>query len=253
MRTSRRDSLTITILIVMVSGLAWVFLLANSGHAAPIEPRDVTYCGSSKAQITMSLEVNPISSRVTGWGLMVIAMMLPKLIVPIHGIYERSFKRSRLSSALLFVFGYITVWIAAGLLIHASILALNSALPNSYLPTLGLGIVVIVWQFSPLKQRCLNKAHDHGIPAAFGWRAYRDSILFGIKHGILCVGSCWGLMLLPVLLPAGHTPAMITMTFIMLSEHLERPRQARWRVDLRAKLFRIIMAQTQINLRRIQA
>jgi predicted metal-binding membrane protein len=253
MRTSKRDSITITIFIVIASASAWIFLKANPKDAAPTQSVDVAYCGASAALMTTSSEVNPISSQVTGWGLMVIAMMLPKLIVPIQGIYARSFKRSRLSSSLLFISGYVTVWMAAGMLIHNSILALNSALPNSYFPTVGLSLVVVVWQFSPFKQRCLNKAHDHGIPAAFGWRAYSDSILLGIKHGILCVGSCWALMLLPMLLPDVHDFVMIIVTFIMLSEHLEHPRIPCWRFDLRAKLFRIILAQTQISLRRIYA
>jgi predicted metal-binding membrane protein len=87
--------------------------------------------------------------------------------------------------------------------------------------------------------------------AAFGWAAYRDALMFGVMHGVWCVGSGWALMMLPMLLPEGHNLAMVIVTFIMLSEHFEHPRIPRWRMGFRGKLFRIVIAQTQIRLKRV--
>jgi predicted metal-binding membrane protein len=200
----------------------------------------------------MLLEMNPFSSLLTGWGLMVVAMMLPKLIAPIQHIYHSSFKYHRFLSILLFTFGYITVWIVAGVFIITVILGLHMLVPNSYVPAIGFGCIAIVWQFSPAKQRCLNRGHDHWRLTAFGWPAYRDALMFGLMHGVWCIGAGWALMLFPMLLPEGHNLAMIVMTFIMLSEHLEHPQVPRWRIDSRAKLLRIIVAQTQLKLKRIR-
>ncbi|MGK4567796.1 hypothetical protein [Flavobacterium sp. 3HN19-14] len=58
-------------------------------------------------------------------------------------------------------------------------------------------------------------------------------------------------MLLPMLLPSGHNLAMLIVTFIMLSEHLEDPKKPVWRIDMRAKLFRIIVSQMRIRLKKI--
>lgn len=182
---------------------------------------------------------------------MVVAMMLPKLIIPIQQIYASTLKRRRFLSVLLFVSGYIGVWMIVGVFMIAVILGLHLLMPGSYIPAIVLGIIAIIWQFSPVKQKCLNRGHDHRTLAAFGWAANRDAILFGIMHGVWCVGAGWALMLLPMLLPVGHNLAMILVTFIMLSEHLEHPQLPRWRIDFRFKLFRFIVVQTKTRLRQV--
>lgn len=251
MRLSDRIRTGISLVILGISILVWVLLLVNPGHIMSIEHCCVSDSGPTAASLKMLLEMNPLSNLLLGWGLMVVAMMLPKLIMPIQFIYMRSFKRHRFLSSLLFVFGYITVWMAVGIFMIAAILGLHLLMPNSYIPVIGLSIIAIVWQYSPIKQRCLNKGHEHWTLAAFGWAANRDALLFGVMHGVWCVGSGWILMLLPMLLPKGHNLAMILVTFIMISEHMEHPKMPRWRMDFRGKLFRIIVAQTQIRLKQV--
>lgn len=218
-----------------------------------IEHCHVSDMGPSATSFSMLLEMNPIFSQLMGWGLMVVAMMLPKLIMPIHDICRRTFKRRRLSSALLFVLGYITVWMTLGVIMIGVIFALHLLMPGSYIPAIVLGIITVVWQCSPVKQRFLNRGHDHWALAAFGWAAHRDALLFGLAHGVWCAGAGWALMLLPMLLQHGHNFAMIIVTLIMLSEHLEHPQLPRWRIDLRTRLFRLIVAQTQITLKILAA
>ena len=99
-----------------------------------------------------------------------------------------------------------------------------------------------------MKQWFLNLGHDHRILSAFGWKAFRDSLFFGLTHGVWCFGSGWALMLFPMLLPKGHNLAMLLVTFIMISEHLENPRFPMWFLPPRLKLLKIIIAQTRIKL-----
>jgi predicted metal-binding membrane protein len=247
MKLSTNDRTRINFLIFGVSLLAWGLLLFNPGNIMTVEHCSVSDAGASENSLNMLLDMNPVSSQLAGWGLMVIAMMLPKLIMPINNIYGRSLKRRRLHLSLMFVFSYLAIWMLAGIFIGAVILGLHLLMPGSYLPAIGLSIINIIWQCSPIKQRYLNKGHDHTILAAFGWPAYRDALRFGVMHGVWCVGSGWALMLLPMLLPAGHNVAMIIVTFMMLSEHLEHPQRPGWRINSRAKLLRIIVAQTQIR------
>lgn len=213
-----------------------------------VEHCHVSDSGPSAASLQMLLEMNPVSSQLSGWGLMVIAMMLPKLIFPIRHIYLCTLKRRRFPSAVLFVMGYLAVWMAVGVLMIAVILGLHLLLPGSYLPAIGVGIIAIIWQCSPIKQRYLNRGHDHWRLAAFGWQGYRDALIFGVMHGIWCVGAGWALMLFPMLLPAGHNLAMILVTFMMISEHLEHPQAPRWRIYFHGKLWRIMLAQARIRL-----
>jgi len=56
-----------------------------------------------------------------------------------------------------------------------------------------------LYQFAPLKHRCLDRCRS---PLAFvmeHWRGGRpetDAFRLGVRHGIFCVGCCWSLMLL---------------------------------------------------------
>jgi predicted metal-binding membrane protein len=251
MRTSKRKSTTISIFIIAISTVLWVLLLVNPGNIMTVQHCPVTQTGPSHASLQMLLAMNPITSLLTGWALMVVAMMLPKLIMPIQYIYDRSFKHRRFLSALLFVLGYIGVWMVAGFFLIGAILALNLLMPASYVPAIIVGFIAIVWQFSPIKQRCLNRGHAHPSLAAFGWAANRDVLLFGFMHGVWCVASGWALMLFPMLLPKGHNVAMLVVTFIMISEHLEHPQLPRWRFHIRRKLMQIIFVQTRMRLNRV--
>jgi len=251
MKISPNERMAINLVIISISFLVWILLLINPGHITTIKHCCISDSGPSAASLRMLLEMNPISNLLVGWGLMVVAMMLPKLIIPIQHIYAHSFRRRRILSALLFVFGYIAVWMVAGIIMTSAILALHLLMPDSYIPAIGLGLIAIVWQFSPIKQRFLNLGHDHRTLAAFGWAAYRDALRFGVMHGLWCVGSGWALMLFPMLLPIGHNLAMLIVTVLMLSEHLEHPKMPCWRINISGKLLRIIIAQTQVKFDRI--
>ncbi|WP_223608696.1 DUF2182 domain-containing protein [Chryseobacterium sp. OSA05B] len=251
MKTSKRIRYSISVVILSVSALFWVILLFNPGGIMTVKHCHVTLEGPSKASLQMMLQMNPVSDLMIGWTLMVLAMMLPKLIVPVQYIYDRSFKNRRFWSALLFILGYTAVWIVMGFFMNMIIIGLNLLLPNSYIPALGVGIIAVIWQFSPIKQKCLNRGHDHAPLAAFGSEADRDAFMFGIMHGVWCVGAGWALMLFPMLLPSGHNLAMIVVTFIMISEHMEHPRFPGWHFSFRLKLLRVIIAQTKLNLKNV--
>jgi predicted metal-binding membrane protein len=248
MKLSRNSRIKINLVILSISIFVWVLLLINPGHIMTIEHCHVSASGPSATSLQMLLEMNPFSSQLIGWGLMVVAMMLPKLIMPVQSICIQSFKRYRFLCSLLFVSGYLAAWMVAGVFMVAAIMALNLLMPMSYIPALGVFIIAVIWQFSPVKQRFLNLGHNHRILSAFGWAACRNSLVFGVTHGIWCIGSGWALMLFPMLLPEGHNLAMIIVTIIMVSEHLEHPRFPQWHFNFRLKLLRFIVAQTRMRL-----
>ena len=251
MRLSPRERARVNIPVLLISAATWVVLLVNPGSTMTLAHCPVTDSGASLVSFRMLLEMNPISSLAAGWALMLVAMMSPTLLAPIQHVRERSFKRRRARSVTLFVIGYAAIWMAAGGALMAAMLTLNLLAPQSYLPAVGVGIMAFVWQCSPVKQRCLNRGHNHSELAAFGVAADLDALRFGITHGVWCVGSCWALMLLPMLLLQGHFAAMAVVTFLMTSERLERPRPLSWRLRFPGKLMRIVVAQTRIRLQRL--
>jgi predicted metal-binding membrane protein len=226
----------------------WMMLLVDPGGIMTIAHCPVSDSGASMASFQMMLAMNPVSSLIAGWALMLVAMMSPTLMAPVRHVIERSFKRRRARSVTFFVIGYAAIWMAAGLVLISAVLMLNLLLPQSYLPAVAVSIIAFVWQCSPIKQRCINRGHNHRELAAFGTAADLDALRFGISHGVWCVGSCWALMLFPMLVSQGHFAAMALVTYVMTSERLEQPKPLGWRLRFSGKLMRIAAAQTRIRL-----
>ena len=113
---------------------------------------------------------------------------------------------------------------------------------DSPAPLVLLVLSLFLYEVSPFKQRCLNRGHAHPELAAFGRAADVDALRFGWSHGAWCVGSCWALMLLPLLFARGHLPAMAMVTLWIVAERLERPQPPRWRLRGPSKAIRIILA-----------
>lgn len=225
--------------VLLLSAAAWIWLLADPGGLTV-----QAHC----AALGSSGGLPPPASLAAGWGLMLVAMMSPALILPINHLRLRSFKRRRARAIALFAAGYGAVWMAVGGVLLAGALAARWSAPDSYLPAAGVILLAIVWQLSPVKQRCLNRCHAHSELAAFGVAADLDALRFGASHGVWCAGSCWALMLVPMLLPWGHVAAMAIVAVLTFSERLEHPRPPSWRWRGLGKARRIVAAQTRIRL-----
>lgn len=143
------------------------------------------------------------------WWIMMIAMMTPSA-APMLLLYTALKRRGPEAAhavpySLLFLAGYLLAWagfsvVAAGLQWATEAIGLT----NGPMMTLGSrtlsGIVLIVaglYQFSPLKEACLQHCRS---PAHFlaqhrrpgGWGA----LVTGAHHGVYCLGCCWALMAL---------------------------------------------------------
>jgi predicted metal-binding membrane protein len=218
--------------VLLISAAAWILLL--------VEHRSMHMCAHCP--------MNPPASLAADWVLMLAAMMSPVLIPPVRHIRLRSFTHRRARSIVLFVAGYAAIWMTLGGLLLAIELAVKPSARPAFLPAAGVVFVALVWQFSPVKQRCLNRCHTHGPLAAFGAAADRAALRFGVTHGTWCAGSCWALMLFPMLLPRGQVVAMAGAAILIFSERLEQPGPPGWRWRGLGKLRRLVVAQARIRL-----
>lgn len=228
--------------VLLVSAVTWILLIVGPGST-------LAHCpATSSRSFQMMLAMNPPSSLAVGWALMLAAMMPPVLIPHLCYIRMRSFKNRRARSIVLFVAGYAAIWTAlGGVLIAAAVTAMLLVAPQSFLPMAGGVLIAALWQVSPVKQRCLNRCHGHAELAAFGAAADFDALRFGALHGIWCAGSCWALMLFPMLLPGGHVVAMASVAVLIFSERLEQPIPPCWRWRGLGKAKRILFAQARIR------
>lgn len=163
------------------------------------------------------------------WVLMIVAMMLPATL-PLVSAFERvvSARADRARMVVLLLLGYVAAWGAFGLLahgLHELLLAAAARVPALAWHGTWIGSAVLAlagaFQFSALKQRCLEKcrtpisfvtAHWHGPAPA------RQAFLLGAHHGLFCVGCCWALMLLMFLLGMGSLGWMVLLGALMAIE-----------------------------------
>ncbi len=164
---------------------------------------------------------------LVGWVVMIAAMMLPTT-APLLAVFRKVVgarpERNRLVALL--IAGYAAVWTLVG----AVAIILDDVLHTlADTPELGdtswvmVGVLAMagVYQFTPLKKRCLTSCrspfvfvsqHWHGGNA--NWEAFR----LGAAHGWFCVGCCWTLMLVMFALGMGNLGWMLAIAAVMAIE-----------------------------------
>lgn len=145
---------------------------------------------------------------LTGWVVMMAAMMFPAVVPVVLLVARWSRSQGQPSYRLAaFVAGYLLVWGAAGAAYFAAIAAVDSRFPsgsNGVRLAAGMLLVAGVYQLTPLKEVCLTACRSPmGFLMTHGSRMSRGSIGYldvGARHGLFCLGCCWMLMLILVLL-----------------------------------------------------
>jgi predicted metal-binding membrane protein len=143
---------------------------------------------------------------VFGWGLMIVAMMLPT-VIPLLATF-RALVNGRARPGVLVgavILGYLVTWTAFGLVawlgdrgVHAAVEAVPWLADNPRFVLAGTFLIAGAYQFSNLKYRCLDECRS---PLGFilhrwqGLAERREAFRLGVAHGLFCVGCCWSLML----------------------------------------------------------
>lgn len=167
------------------------------------------------ARTAMSAEAMPfelplaIALFMTTWTVMMVAMMFPA-VAPVVITFDRwaqTQARPR-SVTAAFILGYLAVWSLIGLAAYALVVVLQMLVPAGD-PTaqrVGGGLLVVAgfYELTPLKDFCLQHCRSplgiimqHADLLADG---HRGPFRVGLLHGTYCVGCCWALMLVLVLL-----------------------------------------------------
>jgi predicted metal-binding membrane protein len=230
--------------------LAWSTLAFGAGSLMPpaICSANALPVMPLSASFDLALIFNAPAQLAFGWALMLAAMMLPLVVAPLRHVRERSLARRRGRAMLLFVLGYLAVWMTAGIVLQVAALVALWTVPRPWM-WLGLALAVaMLWQVSPAKQWCLNRCHRRPQLAAFGPAADCDALLFGLSNGASCLGACWVLMLAMLLAGKGQFPAMMAITLLLLSERLESPAPLGWRWRGGGKAMRIVAVRLRAGL-----
>jgi predicted metal-binding membrane protein len=213
LRAPRRDRAILAGSLVALAGAAWLALWLWEGSPYG------HYLHHAGGDGPLPLEA---ALFATGWLLMIVAMMLPSS-VPLVTTFGMLVSRRRRPGMLvgLLLLGYLLVWGAFGLAawvgdrgIHAAVTALPWLAEH---PQVIIGTTLLaagLWQFSPLRDRCLDECRS---PLGFvmnRWRGTserREALTMGIAHGAFCVGCCWSLMLVMFGVGLGSLTAMLAI------------------------------------------
>jgi predicted metal-binding membrane protein len=159
------------------------------------------------------------------WALMMAAMMLPS-VAPVASMYQRSVRSYRALRLAGFTGGYLLAWVGAG--IPAFLLtALVARLVGDH-PAWATAVAVAVfaacgvYQLTPLKSRCLRHCRSP-LSLLLHYGAYRGAlrdVRAGVHHGAYCLGCCWSLMALFVVVGVMNLAAMVVLAAVVLAEKL---------------------------------
>src|SRR5687768_16301960 len=183
---SQRPLVVVLIGLCMVAWLAlWLWGASPYGRFLTHEQLGEVHLGDNPLHIAVF---------VAGWTLMTVAMMLPTslpLVVLFYGVIAR--RNDRLRLTVLLVAGYLGMWALFGVLVHLGDWVLHGVVEQiAWLEgshwLIGSATLVIagIYQFTPLKYKCLDKCRS---PMSFilsHWRGRQEqaqALLLGVHHG----------------------------------------------------------------------
>jgi predicted metal-binding membrane protein len=200
------------IALLTAAALAWVLTVRSASGMAP-------------GPGTMGRD---LPGFVALWVLMMAAVMLPS-VAPTVGLYlhtvrARSTGRTRAIRSAGLVAGYLLVWAAFGVLAFAAARAGSHLAARAPQTAAWVGAVLLAgagtYQLTPLKDRCLRHCRS---PLGFlvhvgGYRGRFRDLRVGLYHGAYCVGCCWGLMLVLVIVGVMNLAWMAALAAVVFLE-----------------------------------
>jgi predicted metal-binding membrane protein len=237
----RRPPSSTGALVAGLTGLCAVAWLATAYLATP-DMRVGLLTGSATASMAPMAMSSPLALGpfMATWIAMMVAMMVPAVAPVIVALdqWARASSRARASTPV-FVAGYFLVWSASGLVAYALLSVLQVWISPETIMALRVGaallVVAGVYQLVPLKHVCMQHCR-----APLALQDQQRTLLthrrlgplrVGIIHGLYCLGCCWALMLVLLLLGMMNPAWMAAITTIIVIERvMPRGERVRWLV-----------------------
>ena len=235
-----KSSKWIFLLLGVCTLAAWIYM-ALSGDGMAGMSMDLNAAEDSGMDAMMAqraansiagVSLPPLAMFIPMWFAMCVAMMLPTAVSMI--LCMDKLARNRYGDVrripvlvILFVAGYLLVWIGFGIACwaigyFAIFQWLYPYLVQPLILWLSLGVVFLaagVYQNSPLKYACLRGCQHPLSFLTHHWRSGRfGALAMGIHHGVHCAGCCAALMIIMFPLGMMNLAWMGLFTMIMYVE-----------------------------------
>ena len=223
-----RNVPTMALVTYLIAVIAWVAIVARwlpmpGGNGMAME---MSAPGVPEA---MALASGPsgILLYLFMWGVMMIAMMYPSS-VPLFRFYSRTLagttklgKAARLST---FMGAYALVWALTGiipLVVNAVVPIANLATERGSVLIGGTLILVAAYQLSPYKHRCLKYCRTpFGFLMEYNQPGIRGAAQMSFRFSMFCVGCCWALFALMVVVGSMNLLWMAGITVVLSLERV---------------------------------
>ena len=240
---SRQTRTTVWLALLVLAALGWAVLIQQNGNtgsatrALPQTPgmrQGLSGMDGMSASNPAPVDTQPAPTSILlylpVWVSMMVAMMFPSVapMVVLFATLSRNRRAAGQPSTPTWVFlaGYLAVWSLVGVLAYLLSLALPAVsmmapgLRSDY--PLAAGLVLIfagLYQLTPLKQACLRHCRTPMSVILSGWRdGNLGSFRMGFEHGIDCLGSSWGLMLVLFVVGLMNLVGMVILSAVIFVE-----------------------------------
>lgn len=226
----RRDRALIVTCIVLITALAWAWLVRLNRQMAGTAREDTLMAGMGMV-MNQPWGAGDLLLTFVMWSVMMVGMMAVSAL-PVLLLFARMRARqpdwAPVPAVLSFGLGYLVVWLGfsacatlAQWALHERAL-LSPAMATS--STLLAGLILITagaYQLTPLKASCLSRCQS---PLGFLMSHWRDgaggAFQMGLRHGIFCLGCCWALMTLLFVVGVMNLAWVAALTLFILAEKI---------------------------------
>ncbi len=164
-----------------------------------------------------------------GWQVMLAGMMLPASLPTLDILAARLPTAGSIRTPIGLVVGFAGVWTLFGLaafggdfVVHHVVDASPWLAARPWLVEGGVLALAGTYQLSPWKRRRLEACRHPGHLVARIEAAGTTSVQLGVRHGLDCIGSSWGLMLLMFAEGFANLAWMAALTAVMVLESTGR-------------------------------
>ena len=200
----RRERLVLSICLIAVTALAWLYLVRLGGRMSAAMEHDAAMAAMGMEMRT-TWGVADTGFTFLMWVVMMIGMMTPSaapVLLLYSGTAAARQERGVPVSVLTFGAGYLTVWTAFSAAATAAQWGMHEASllsPSMRTSSTFFGGAILaaagLYQLSPLKAACLRQCRSPLGVLLANWRTGpAGAFQMGAHHGIFCLGCCWALM-----------------------------------------------------------
>jgi predicted metal-binding membrane protein len=208
--------------LLLVTLLAWVYVLHPASMTGMAAPAGAGMGMADEASRSVGRAADLILF-LFGWGVMMVAMMLPAAL-PLVLLYravaqKRGAARGVTGGMAVLLAGYFAVWTGAGLPVYGYSQLVSGVGPGLAVLPAALLIAGGAYQFTGFKHACHSRCSSPLFFLAHNWRpGLSGAARLGVLHGVDCLGCCVGLMLALVALGMMNVAWMLTAAVIIFVE-----------------------------------